>query len=1245
MNIGIRYQILILLSIIAIVAVGVIGFISYSSAKSAMERESFNKLTAVRELKANQVTDYFQQIRNQIITLSEDRMIIEATNEFIDGYKRIKNELNINDSQLKMMDNTIRGYYQDEFLTRLNKNLDYEAQIDRYISVNDNTRILQYFYLAANFNETGSKHLLNRSNDISSYSKYHGKYHPIIRSFLEKFGFYDIFLVDIESGNIVYTVFKEVDYGTSLLTGPYKNTNFARAFISSRDSDHPEFVHLEDFEPYHPSYNDQASFISSPIYDGDKKIGVLLFQMPIDRINDIMTSKQNWESVGLGKTGETYIVGDDYKLRNQSRFLIEDKENYFNMIEKIGIPVDIRNQIKNANNTIGLQEVKTIGTEAALNGEIDTKIFDDYRGVSVLSSYRPLNIADVNWVIMSEIDEVEAFESIYSTRDKIVISFIIIVVLIIVVSIWYANSFTNPIRILTTTAREIAGGNLNVEIDVSSKDEIGVLASSFHTMQNSFKNLISLNSVIVRWDPEGIITFINEFGQKLFGFTEEEIIGKPALGTIVQDTGTQGKELREMIDNILSNPSKYESNENENIRKDGSKVWMAWRNKPLFNEEGNLKEILTIGIDISERKEMELQIEKASKHLRTVIDYAPYAIITMDSDQIITTVNPKAEKIFGYAKEEVIGKNLTILMPEYARKNHHNEVEKFRQEAVTSRSLDNRRAIAGQRKDGTIFPAEAGVSKMEIDGKIYYTALLNDITERKKMEKEINIARDQAESANRAKSSFLANMSHELRTPMNAIIGYSEMLSEDAQDDGLDEMVDDLNKINSAGKHLLSLINDILDLSKIEAGKMELYLEDINIKQVIDDVVDTISPLIEKNGNELVVEFDDTLDIVHADLTKVRQTLFNLLSNAAKFTDKGIVTIKAKKEIKDNKGWIHLGVTDSGIGIEEDKIGYVFEEFTQADDTTTRDYGGTGLGLPLSRRLCRMMGGDLIVESEIGVGSTFTIILPIQVSDKKQVESKEKTGDKIKVTEDTENLILIIDDDDHSRDLLQRTLESDGYNTATCDNAEDGLELAEKLMPSLITLDIMMPGMDGWAFLKELQNREKIKNTPVVMVTVSSEKELGLALGAVGYISKPIDKNNLLDLIHKYVDKTEGLKILVVEDDETTRAMVKRSLSDIGIEIIEAENGEVGLEKVKSVKPDLILLDLMMPVMDGFEFLEIIRKEDIYADIPIFVVTAKDLTMEDRKLLSGGVAKIIEKGKYSQKDLLVQIKNTISKNR
>ena len=521
-NLKIGVKILIILSSVAIVAVGINGYIGYTAAKTSLEEESFNKLTAIREMKANQIENYFEHIRNEVITFSEDRMIVDAMKAFKEGFRKVDTELDLGEPQRNDMKSKVIQFYKSNFLPSLKANLSdsqarfVDMQFAKYWPEDKNSTVLQYFYIVANPHKRGLKHHLDNAGDGSSYSKTHEFYHPIIRSYLGKFGYYDIFLVDNETGYIVYTVFKEVDYGTSLLTGPYKETNFADAFKESRNAISKDFVRLMDFDPYHPSLNAPAAFISSPIYDGDQKIGVLLFQMPIDKINDIMTSKQEWSKVGLGESGETYIIGSDFLIRNQSRFLIEDRNNYFKMIKKMGLPEETINRIRNLNSTIGLQPVKTRGTKAALNGETGTQIFPDYRGVSVLSSYKPLNISDVNWAIMSEIDEAEAFKYVHYLKKNVIVLLVVLIIGILIISLLFSRTLTRPLKTLSRYTEELSRRDftssdscsfLDELLTVARRgDEVGELAQAFQRMETeletSIENLKNTTTVKERMESE-----------------------------------------------------------------------------------------------------------------------------------------------------------------------------------------------------------------------------------------------------------------------------------------------------------------------------------------------------------------------------------------------------------------------------------------------------------------------------------------------------------------------------------------------------------------------------------------------------------------------------------------------------------------------------------------------------------------------------------------------------------------------
>ncbi|MBI2876395.1 MAG: response regulator [Candidatus Tectomicrobia bacterium] len=500
---------------------------------------------------------------------------------------------------------------------------------------------------------------------------------------------------------------------------------------------------------------------------------------------------------------------------------------------------------------------------------------------------------------------------------------------------------------------------------------------------------------------------------------------------------------------------------------------------------------------------------------------------------------------------------------------------------------------------------------------------------------------NQLEATTRHKSQFLANMSHELRTPLNAIIGYSEMLQEEAEDLGHEDFIPDLQKINAAGKHLLALVNDILDLSKIEAGKMSLYLETFDIPSMVQDVMTTINPLAEKSANTLQVRCADDLGAMRADVTKVRQALFNLLSNACKFTEQGTITLEVARETISGTDWVTFAVTDTGIGISPEQMEKLFQAFSQADVSTTRKYGGTGLGLVLSQQFCRMMGGDITVESRLGQGSTFTLRLPGEVTDSKVGPTPlESSAQPLRAPEGA-CTVLVIDDDPTTLDLIQRFLIKEGFHVVIAPNGKEGLQLARKLRPAVITLDVMMPGMDGWAVLTALKADPDLADIPVIMLTIMDNKNMGYALGASDYLTKPIDRDRLVPILRKYQHDHRPSRVLVVDDDAMTRQMLRGILEKEGWTVAEAENGRVALEQVAGIQPGLILLDLLMPEIDGFHFIEELRKQEAWRSIPIVVITAKDLTDEDCLWLNRYVEKILQKGAYSRDELLREVRDLV----
>jgi len=600
--------------------------------------------------------------------------------------------------------------------------------------------------------------------------------------------------------------------------------------------------------------------------------------------------------------------------------------------------------------------------------------------------------------------------------------------------------------------------------------------------------------------------------------------------------------------------------------------------------------------------------QEQKQYFAELVSNSPVAIVTLDVHHNVVSCNPAFEKMYGYQEADVVGRNLDdFITTETTR----TEAVGYTEQALASRPVQ----VISQRrrKDGSLVDVEVlGVPVIVNGRRVGLMALYHDIT-------ELLRARRDAEGANSAKSQFLASMSHELRTPLNAIIGYSEMLQEDAADRGESASVPDLQKIHSAGKHLLALINDVLDLSKIEAGKMQLYLETFEVAPLVEQVASTVRPLVEKNANRLAVHCAADLGTMHSDATRIRQVLLNLLSNASKFTDHGLITL----EVERTGPKIMFRVRDTGIGMTAEQLGRLFETFSQAEASTAAKYGGTGLGLAISRRFCQLMGGDVDVASEVGTGSTFTVRLPadgpVEAAPLADAAKPGRAGGAA-------GTVLVIDDDASARDLVTRFLEKQGLEVIGAADGAAGLKAARARRPDVITLDVVMPGLDGWAVLTALKGDPVTAEIPVVMLSVVDEKNLAFALGASEYLTKPIDRDRLTRVLRKYERAGAPRRVLVVEDDSLTRAALRRAMESEGWEVVEAEHGRIALERSADRVPDLVLLDLMMPEMNGFEFLEALRARESWRAVPVVVITAKELTDEDRRRLNGGVERVVAKG-------------------
>ncbi len=629
-------------------------------------------------------------------------------------------------------------------------------------------------------------------------------------------------------------------------------------------------------------------------------------------------------------------------------------------------------------------------------------------------------------------------------------------------------------------------------------------------------------------------------------------------------------------------------------------------------------------------------LHASEENYRLILDLSPEPIVVYDARGAAALVNRAFIQTFGWEAAELAQADCAFVPPE--------RVAELRSYTLRGLKEGQLQDVETQRctKDGRLLDVQAsGTFIKSKNGRIQQAiVVMRNVTEQKRLEAELRQARDSADAANKAKSVFLANMSHELRTPLNAIIGFTRIVHRKAEGALPEKQLDNLDKVLNSAEHLLSLINTILDIAKIEAGRLEVLAASFRVQSVLEQCIATTQPLL-KPEVTLEQQIDGQIGMLYSDQDKLRQIVLNLLSNAAKFTHSGKILLTARQDGEN----LRVAVVDTGIGISAEALPRIFKEFQQADTSTTRQYGGTGLGLSISRNLAHLLGGDLNVDSEPGVGSTFTLIIPLQLR-KSPLAVLEELPAPLPAANAVSSSaahvkkhVLVIDDDPDAVYLLQENLNRQEFEITGTRSGREGLRLARELQPQAILLDVIMPGADGWQILHDLKNNPATAKIPVILLTIVDKKALGFRLGAAAYLLKPLDPAAVRDALNQVVGavRAQQTRVLVVDDDPNVAEMLRQFLPEDEFQLDTALDGLLGLEAVAANRPDIVLLDIMMPRLDGFGVIESLRADPQTRDLPIIVISAKELTAAETLRLRESVSSVVKKQGFQGKKLAQEI--------
>ncbi len=1340
---------------ISIIPLLIAGSFVYQQSKATLYEESAHKLTAIRDIKTKQISAYFQERLADIHVFANNPSVISAISAF--------------DLSLESL--------------KINKNAT-EAEL---------MQKLQQHYL--------NKPDLIDAKDQSDYSQVHAQYHPMFRQYQQTYGYYDVFLVEPHTGTIVYSVFKEKDFGTSLQFGEYSQSNIAELFNQIMAGQHEKQATLIDFSFYAPS-NAPASFIGSPVFENNKLVGILIFQLSIKQINAIMQ-----ERTGLGLSGESYIVGADKLMRSDSLFSDES--------------------------SILQQAVSTRAVEQALAGKIGISEEKDYRDVLTLSAYKPLPIQELNWAVIVEEDVEEIYAAVTELGKDIILITLLCSLIVAILAWFFSKTMTTPLLKITEIARRLAAGDINQKIDIKSRNEIGQMASAFQGMIVNLRGVIgNINQVsgqLAKGNFNARIEadFVGDFSQikqamnqsatnlqslvkdtsnaceqlangVLTARIERDFPGD--FAQIKQATNSMANNLQEIIDEtnsvleqlaqgdtdvevqgqfagnfigvkqaLESTATKLMDSTIENDRQAWLKNGQAQLNERLRGEQSikilakntidflvnylgaqigllymhkskdtknnhrtwleitavygysldkkKLKQKFYIGEDLVGQAVLEKkaivrqQTESECSHVvqSGLIQAVPKEVLLIPflyEDEVKGVIELGSASTFSPMQHDFLIQAMTnIGIAINASESRTRTQMLLEQSQAQSTQLQAQQAEMQHSNEELQSQTEELQSQTEeLQSQQEELSQANHMLEERGREmrqqqqavEEKNTALEQAqdlikkkaedlELASKYKSEFLANMSHELRTPLNSLLILAQLLESNKDGNLNEKQIECARTIHGAGADLLNLINEILDLSKVEAGKIEIHPESINLEQITANLKQKFAHVAEEKSVGFAIDLGaDLPESIYTDPQRLQQIINNLLSNAFKFTLDGAVTLSLRRPHAEEdlsasglnaQNSIVFSVKDSGIGISKQKQKVIFEAFQQEDGSTSRRFGGTGLGLSISRQLTQLMGGEIHLHSEQDQGAEFIIFLPeniqiktsekapqhISTAAKAKPQSEEKTEEKPtkpapttrpvskpvlapkdQVLDDRYQLkahdksLLIIEDDQAFAKILMELAREKNFKCISAQDGKEGLELASELLPSAIMLDVGLPQIDGWTVMEKLKENPDTRHIPVHFMSGRDDQQAAQQMGAVGYALKPVSMGDLFDAFKKmerFILKSVK-DLLIITDDETHSQNILDVLANDQINAKLINNKKEALLQLQNQQFECAILDVSIEKDSGMDLLVKLSEVDREILIPIIIYTERELNEAEEKQLLACQANLNIKEVHSPERLL-----------